>query len=57
MKVVVMSKTSLDVTQYTGVTNIAKTSETSVVITYVNSGTTTTATVNPKTASVYIMEV
>ena len=51
MKVIVMSRTSLDVTQYT-VTNIAKAGST---ITLTLSGG-TTVSVNNTTHAVYIME-
>lgn len=51
MKVIVMSRTSLDVTQYT-VTNIAK-AGTTITLTLTGG---TTVTVNNTTHSVYIME-
>lgn len=52
MKIIVMSKTSLDVTQYSDITNIAKTG-TSIILTRTGG---TLVTVDSTTHSVYIME-
>ena len=52
MKVVVMSKTSFDVAEYSGVTSISKASNT-VTISY---GTSSTVTVNTLTHIVRIVE-
>ena len=51
MKVIVMSKTTLDVKQYDNVSDIAK-SGTSITITY---NTSSTATYSTNTHSIYIM--
>lgn len=52
MRVIVMSKTSFDVAEYSGVTSISKASNT-ITISY---GTTSTATVNTLTHIVRIIE-
>ena len=57
MKVIVMSKTSFDVTQYTNVRIIAKAGGTLLSITYETDNGSMSATVDTTTANVYIMEV